>query len=74
MFTSSKMTDVLIEHERLETTEHKAKALKIWIEPMVKWATRIKFDQTNDRGILLIIIIVIIDGNFRKISSLTIKN
>ena len=48
------MTDVLVEHERLETTEHKAEALKIWIEPMVKWARRIKFNQTNDRGIVLI--------------------
>eukprot|EP01084_Bolivina_argentea_P088885 160476_1 len=45
-----KMTDVLVEHERLETTEHKAQALKVWVEPMVRWARRIKFNQTNDRG------------------------
>ena len=46
------MTDVLVEHERLETTEHKAQALKVWVEPMVRWARRIAFNQTNDRGIL----------------------
>eukprot|EP00484_Ammonia_sp_Unknown_P016286 CAMPEP_0197058370 /NCGR_PEP_ID=MMETSP1384-20130603/106989_1 /TAXON_ID=29189 /ORGANISM="Ammonia sp." /LENGTH=179 /DNA_ID=CAMNT_0042493097 /DNA_START=92 /DNA_END=631 /DNA_ORIENTATION=+ len=45
-----KMTDVLVEYERLETTEAKAKALKVWIEPMVRWARRVKFHQTNDRG------------------------
>merc|ERR1719410_97548 len=45
-----KMTDVLVEHERLETTERKAEALKVWVEPMVRWARRIKFNQTNDRG------------------------
>eukprot|EP01084_Bolivina_argentea_P241865 405891_1 len=45
-----KMTDVLVEHERIETTEHKARALKVWIEPMVRWSRRIKFNQTNDRG------------------------
>lgn len=45
------MTDVLVEHERLETTERKAYALKIWVEPMVRWARRIRFNQTNDRGI-----------------------
>ena len=47
-----KMTDLFIEHEKLETTWHKAKALKVWSEPMITWARKIKYDQTNDHGIV----------------------
>lgn len=45
------MTDVLVEHERIETTWSKAKALRSWAEPLVSWSKRIKFKLTNEHGL-----------------------
>lgn len=49
----------LIEHERITTTEAKAKELRSWVEPLVTLAKddsihnrRLAFDKLRDRGLV----------------------